>query len=575
MTDLEHDRGSGLENSAVGGEAETLLDSPLERSMLSRFFVYGGPLGLAVAILLSLWISFLHVRHTLVVQVETQWRAGEQLAVRAQIVAEQPGPVTRPGGRVWVEQGGTSHALGDLQPAAGTAMSQTTFAVPALEVGPAQLHLELRADDVEPMHEVLPISIVSSRESREPVPMVTGSTLQYGDDTDPQPAGMRIVVRPFGRILAGFSNTMMVRVTHPDGRPYEGPIEVLLAGGELMGQRGHADHPPVLTNGSTDRMGLLFLDGLLTSEVVRIEVRVPSRSDPSRILHRRRTRMVSYAGAVVAEVSRLAIPVGSIGGGDEARTMELHAHGLSAKLPVFVDVHGPDGAFIDALEPFVGGEPPRDWTPPHVEAGVVQIEAYHFAKEPGESTAVARVQVAAERLSDRESLTPLLARHRDQMDIPRVEQGFDRELERAYLDWLAEAELGQDEIEVARRWLLGTLPITVHGPPTALVTHDRDVAALAARQRNWTVGLRFFLLGGGGLFLIAMTWTMVRSHSRAALATLRELERLDDCETRLDALEQVRRARRTALLRGLGVIAVMAGGLGLTTLMLESLLWVF
>jgi hypothetical protein len=549
-----------------GEDATTLLDSPLGRGVLGRLFVLGGPLGLAIAIVLSLWVSYMHVRHTLVVQVETQWRVGERLAVRAHIVAERPGPITAARGRAWVAQGERSHPLGELESAAGTGVVQATFRVPELEVGPAELHLELEADEVEPMHEVLPISIVERRERRVPVPMIAGSTLQHGDDTDPQPDDVRIVVRPFGRILAGFDNTMMVRVTDPEGRPHQGRIEIVLESGEFMQARGGT----ILHHGPTDRLGFVFLDGLLTSDVLRLEIRVLDTDRPQQ--HVRRVRMVSYAGAVVVEPSTLVLEHGST---DEAsRTLELHAFGLSAKLPVFVDVYGPDGGFIDVLPPFVRREPPRDWTLPAVDAGVVQIEAYHFTKEPGESTAVARLQVV-EGPRERASLAPLVEQHREQMGIARVESGFDPALERAHLDWLLTAELDENEVEAARRWLLGTLPVTVYGPPTALVTHERDIAALTQTQRQWTIGLRIFLLGGGGLFLFMMTWAMVRAHGRAAATTLKELERLTEGTAREQAWKHVRRARRAAFVRGLGVVAVMAAGLVLTTIMLESLLWVF
>ena len=572
MKHTEDEELESRDSSAVGGDEETLLGAPLDKGILSRVFVFGGPLGLAIAICLSLWVSYWHVRHTLVVQVETQWEVGEQLAVRAHIVAERPGPTPDARGRIWVEQGEVHHPLGQLERAADTAIVQGTFAVPELSPGPAELHLAIEATGVEPMHEVLQVAIVQARANREPVPKVAGSTLQHGDDSDPQPEGMRIVVRPFGRILAGFDNTMMVRVTGPDGRPHEGPIEVVLAGGEYMGRRGSSDQPPVLASGRTDRMGLFFVEGPLTSDVLRIEVRVLSQDDPPQVLHRRRTRMVSYAGAVTVETSTLAVGPAT---GETLPPIELHAHGLSAKLPVFVDVRGPDGAFVEALPPFVGREPPREWRPPGVEHGIVQIEAYHFAKDPGESTAVSRLQVLAHERGDRATLTPLVELHRSQLHVPRVEKDFDRELERAHLDWLSETDLDAEAVETARRWLLGTLPIAVHGPPTVLVTHDRDVEALAAEQRRWTIGLRVFLLGGGGLFLLAMTWTMVRAHGRAALATQHELELQAEGDERHHAAEHVRRARRAALLRGLGLVAVMAGGLVLTTIMLESLLWVF
>lgn len=572
LEDPERERADSASEIVDEEEVVTLLGSPLEKSSLGRFFVYGGPLGLAVAIMLSLWVSYWHVRHTALVQVETRWEPGEQLALRASIVPEQPGPVNGAQVLAWVEQGDERYELGALELVPSTTVLHGTFEVPSLHLGDARLHLQLQAESMEPMHEIVPIVVVEQREVIEATPMVSGSTLQYGDDTDPQPPGMRIVVRPFGRMLAGFENTMLVRVLHPDGRPYRGPVEVALADGELMGLEGDPETPPVLVRESTDRLGVVIVEGPLMSEVVRIEVRVASRSDPSRVLHRRRMRMVSYAGAVVAELEPLAVP---LQGDRDRRTLELRVDGLGKSRPVFVDVHGPDGAFIDTLEPFAGREPPREWVPPKLEAGLVQIEAYHFIHDPGESTAVARVQIASSPIDDEASLDALVELHREALDVPRVEQGFDRELERAYLDWLAGAELDPGEVEMARRWLIGTLPTTVHGPPTALVTRDRDLRALAEKQRRWTIGLRIFLLGGGGLFLVAMTWIMVRAHERAAASTQRELERLTHGEGRSHVLEQIRRARRVALLRGLGVVAVMAGGLVLTSIMLESLVWIF
>jgi hypothetical protein len=58
------------------------------------------------------------------------------------------------------------------------------------------------------------------------------------------------------------------------------------------------------------------------------------------------------------------------------------------------------------------------------------------------------------------------------------------------------------EVPLARAWLLGTLPVEVLGPPLALATLAREQADLAARKLSWAAGLRWFLLGGGGVFLL-------------------------------------------------------------------------
>src|SRR5690606_29731424 len=114
---------------------------------------------------------------------------------------------------------------------------------------------------------------------------------------------------------------------------------------------------------------------------------------------------------------------------------------------------------------------------PSLGPGLVQLEAYHFTNAPGESTAIARLQVVDEDPEDPASLRPLLAAHREALSVPRVERDFDPALERAYLDFIEKAASTGDVVQRARRFLLGTLPVAVYGPPTALVTREREHAA--------------------------------------------------------------------------------------------------
>ena len=83
--------------------------------------------------------------------------------------------------------------------------------------------------------------------------------------------------------------------------------------------------------------------------------------------------------------------------------------------------------------------------------------------------------------------------------------------------------------------------------------------------------MRIYLLGGGALYLLALSVALYRGQRRLAATTLAQMveggEDLDD-ETRL----HLEAARRAVLLRGLGVVAVMAVALVLTLYMLENLL---
>src|SRR5690606_33250301 len=140
-----------------------------------------------------------------------------------------------------------------------------------------------------------------------------------------------------------------------DGRPWVGELDVRLADGEMSGKIGDPDDPLPLASGRTDALGLFALDGPLESEVLRVEVRLHDDADPTRIVAKRRVRLVSFAGAVTVQTEpRVVAPGGAL---------EVAAFGLSTNRPIFVDVHGPDGAWIDTFSPpIVGREPPRDLT---------------------------------------------------------------------------------------------------------------------------------------------------------------------------------------------------------------------
>jgi hypothetical protein len=549
-------------------DAHDLLTSPLRRVRFGRGFVIVGPLGLAFALIASLWVSTMHVRHSVLVQVETTWHAGERLGLRVALVATRPGPIEHTEVDVAVEQGGVTHALPSPRVGDGGAIAEGGFDAPALEVGPATLRVRVTADGVDPIDESIALEVVPVREPVLGTPVVSGSILQHGDDTQAQPEGARIVVRPRGRLLAGFDNELFIRVTDPKGVPLGTDVDVKLVDGKLMGQTGDGNTPPVLHHGPTDALGLVRLRGPLDSEVIRLQVDTTTADGKPQS---RRVRMVSFAGAVDVVAEPLVAAPGD--------AIEVKAWGLSTKLAIHVDVHGVDGAFADVLTPPVKGrEPPRVWQVPVTASdGVLQLEAHSHVTAPGESTAIARVQVTAADPASRAGLVGLVDAQRSALSLPRIERDYDEALESAYLDWLGSRSIDAADVETARRFLLGTLPARVIGPPVALATRGRLEEELVRTQGNARIWMRVFLLGGGALFLGAMAVGLVRSHRRAAAQALAEVRRehgQDPEEVqRLEA--GIRSAMRAGIGRGFGVLGIMVGGIALTMFILERLVWVF
>lgn len=554
-------------SDAPNGDSE-LLTSPLGGTPVGRWFVLGGPIGLAVAIAVGLWVSYLHVRFTAVVQAPVALQSGRPFVVRTQVVPEGSALVPPLEGEAWLERDGERLELGSLESARTDGIMQATVTAPALEPGPASLHVALRSatgDGMEPMFESVEVRIEDPLVRIEPEPIVAGSTLQHGDDSQPQPPGARIVVRPHGRLLSEFDNTLYVRVTKNDGTPWVGEVEVALVSGAYGGSKAGGGATPVLARGAVDPWGVLPVRGLLSSAVLRVEVRVLGSDDKP--LHQRMLRLVSFAGGVVLRPSAHAVTPAE-------PSLELSLESLRRKRPVFVDVHGPLGGWISTVTPPLKvGEEPRAWTSQSIAPGVVQFEAYTAPHAPGESTALARVQVVAGDPQACESLQPLVVLQRKGLHAPRVEAHYDAALETQYWAAVQDIELTPKQVDAAREFLLGTLPLSAYGPEVALVNRDRVLAEMASKKRSWTLGMRWALLGGGGLFLALMTLSMVRTHASGAAATMAALGRIDDDDARAEAELAVRQELRVAAARGFAVIIVMALALAGVTLLFESLLW--
>ncbi len=530
--------------------------------------VFVAALGMALVILLSLWVAGWRVEQGIVAQVEGRWQVGESLALRVLHIDGARQPLLGSRIRAHVIQGALDLPLGEITDPAEIGVAQGRFVVPELAVGPAVLVFEVEGADLPALREAVAIEVVDERPPQRGDLTISTSNLNWGDNTQPQPEGVMIVVRSERRLLAGFDNTLMIRISDPDGYAIEAEIEVALIGGEFMGRRGKTREPPILAHERSDRLGLVMLHGPLTSEIIELEVRVVEPglvfTEEGRKIAKRRFRMVSFAGAVRLEADPLVLSVG-----DPA---SIAVRGLRSKRPIYVDIHGPDGAWVDSLEPVIGRQPPRRWLTTGIDPGLVQAEAYYFTNKPGESAEVLRLQVVDGDPTAPESLDPVLERYREELAVPRVERAFDREAEASYLAQLERSELDPGERDRARRFLLGTLPVQVLGPPRALSTLSTRVEAMVERKKAWYLGLRVALLGGGGLFLLILALMILRRHAgtaRAIAEVLGDGESADDPE--ID--QAIAAAKRSAWVRMWAVLVVMGLGLWLVEAALDRIVW--
>ncbi len=593
------------------------------RHLVLWFPIIGAPLGLAIAIILSLTIAGWHVTHSVVVQTEQVWQPGESLALRAALLDAEEQPTPDVEVAVDLQRASQTHPLGTFH-AKDEGQALANLQVPDWESGPAKLHLQFSQHGQAIASEVVELEVRRQRESRTGALTVSSSTLNWGDNTEPQPDKIRINVRPIGRLLAGFDNTLMVRVTRPDGTPVKAPVRVSLVEGEFMGKRG-ADPAPLLVQKSTSALGLMELAGPYASDVLSLQIDVlaqpkvpdgaeeveeyaddpqskkpsvkPSRGDKPTsdaagskvdapnanadtekenvsasysaeeraeddpaIVGTRKFRMVSFAGAVRLQATEPVVAI--------PHPVEIAGRALRARRSIYVDIHGSDGAWVHSFDPpILGREPPREWSTAGLAPGLYQVEAYHYVNAPGESTAVARVWLVEGAANGPESLVPLIAKQREVLELPRVEKAFEQQLETDYLDNIEKlrASLTPEEIVAAQTWLIGTLPVEVLGPPVAHTTRVREEQALADRKARWVDGVRWFLLGGGGSFLFLTCVLIFWSHSRSA----RELAEASGD----DIKAEVRAAQRAVLVRGMALVVTMALGLVLTMAVLDKLLW--
>jgi hypothetical protein len=629
----------------VATPSEPSEPAEITRASAASRFVYllpviGAPIGMGAAIFASFAIASWHVTHSAIVQVEPQWVAGEPVAARVQVLDGDGQAVPDAQVEVTLRRGEERAPLGTLRDAAAVGTAQGRLTPPAWASGPAQLELAIAAH--EQFREVVDVELVASRALRRGTPTVSGSTKNYADDTESQPEKLRIVLRPLGRLAAGFENALVARVTDPEGKPHRGPVEVRLLDGEFGAHKASRDAPVVVTRGETDAAGLVRIDGLLATDVVRFEVRAlagekdmsleagangpvvvdmakgagakgqaatgaekggagkegagksgaeKSSSEKSGAekggaatgaadkgaaeaaaagggddgaeapaIAARKFRFVSFAGAVTVDAAPRTAGVGD--------ALTIKARGLRPKRAVFVDVRGPDGAWVDTLEPpVVGPEPPRTWSSAGLSPGLVQVEAYHFTNSPGESSALARV-VLGPAPGQGPALSRLIALQRERLAMARVEKEFDAGLEGKYLDALATASLDAEAQQLAESWLIGTLPVEIYGPPTTLSTRSREDEDIAALRRLWAGRVRWLLLGGGGLFLAVTTLLIVVSHRGAAERLAREMVGQGP-----GVAAEVRKAQRAVLWRALGLLLSMAFGLVLTAAVLDKLFW--
>jgi hypothetical protein len=171
--------------------------------------------------------------------------------------------------------------------------------------------------------------------------------------------------------------------------------------------------------------------------------------------------------------------------------------------------------------------------------------------------------------SDRD-LKSLASLQRANLHHGRVERDFDPAKEAVWLDAIESAPMSDEVRDSAEAWLIGTLPVEVYGPPLLLSTRAREEAQLEMTRGHWIVGLRWFLLGGGTLFLLILGRSFAREHARISTATRAALVVPDADQEDLRSVTQV---GRDLWIRAVLTVVFVAVSLSLTAYLMEKLLW--
>lgn len=177
--EVEDDSPSWVDAAGVSGE-HVIGDERAPRS--HRILMIFGPVGLALAIVASLWSMSQHVERSVNVQVETQWQVGEQLSIRTQVVGgDLKALVDVADVSASLHDGaGSIHELGSLTLVAD-GLAQGPITVPDLEAGAGELVLRYGlapGSRVEAFEEHVPIEVVSERGADEGRQVVSESTLR-------------------------------------------------------------------------------------------------------------------------------------------------------------------------------------------------------------------------------------------------------------------------------------------------------------------------------------------------------------------------------------------------------------
>lgn len=479
------------------------------------------------------------------------------------------------GARLWLEDSaGSRHSLGRVAPVAGGKVLQTNLVVPQASPGPARLEWSIEGERGQQDFGARSVPVEITRAEPEAVAVLWASatTSAREEPHERQPEGHTIDLRPGGRLLAGFDSTLWLRVGDAQAQPEPMHYEMSLISGEFAGQRAERGRAVVLQSGKTDGMGLALLEGRLDSEAVRMRVRICAEAcAESGDVAERSFFFASRPGGVqlYADPQQLSGPLG--------RKLALRSQSLSARRPVFVDLHAPGGRWAaTTAQPVPPGDARFQLDLPNVgPQGVWQLEASHAGRAEDAATALWRTYVPPAQASPGDVARNLLTLQRSDIEEMQLEARRESD-ERTRLAGLeatiegleARAEGGRESWPRLHRYLLETLAVRIYGSPTPHDTLAPAREALAQKKQRWTRGLRAFMAIGGTLYILAFAWVV--------WANYRQLERamthaLGDGHS--GEADTILIGRRALALRGVLAVAFVAATVVLIVAMMESFVW--
>lgn len=583
---------------------------------ISTGLVVLGCLGLAAHLWTSLWVFQSRVGPSLRIEHPSALIPGSRSPLRVALRDADLRPVAMDGAvKVFFSPGSGEKErdrvyLGTLEPfqmrdrAVASRAEGEVSIPPDLALGAGFLEFEVPEKDGGHWRRRCEIEVSSSIKARKPSVIRESAILRQADQSQDQPPGYRIEVRPVGDLRAPFRNQIWVRISDDKGEPVKGHIAVHLYHGQWKSGPNHikAQEAGLLLSSPLPKTGLAFFSGDLASETVGFELRYFAGEKARRAKKATASRKVMLRA--VPGGDQLVSPRPLVGADED---IELIYRSLAPGRKASFDIHDADGRWLGRCgDPRPRGE--QKWRCPAPKelgaavAGLYHIEAHAGVRRVQPGVPFARLWVdgvdgldGVDEMDERDG--------EDANNSPKSGNKARRDpaktrarpLPPAALKWMRSfiKEWPVEEqkplenylrsIEAQRweppqwrqltSWLISATPPALFAAPSVHDTFKSAGEELKAHKSRWALRLRIWLWGGGALYVLLVALWVYYSQRRyfEQVAQTLAIEGGEDEQNSHEAAKNLSRPSRAAVLRATGIVVILAGCLVLLALFMESL----